>query len=357
MIATTLTQYLTDADRGAEDDGFIRVVKAVTAAVKTLEVSVSRGCLIVAAGRNDNGAKRVCLNGEYANDDYRSQLRKLTTDIIFEQVSGLEELAAVSIAGRTEIDQISVGGKIVLLVDTIHGLHNLDDNLPVGMTFSIYAIEPKSEAITERDLCRPGSAQVCAGISLFGPRTHVVLTIGRGVQEFTLDRERGAFVLTRNDIRIPEQARAIAINPAESHLWPPFVRRFVEESLVSGDYSPEDRYRVQWSASAVADFYRMLSSGGVFFVPDTGRDDTWLVSYLYVAAPLGLLTQQAGGLALLGTQSLLDFVPNNVSAGVPMYIGDQDEVRRLAEYMIEHEQGLDGEANYPLFKRRGLFIE
>jgi fructose-1,6-bisphosphatase len=37
---------------------------------------------------------------------------------------------------------------------------------------------------------------VCAGYAIYGPSTMLVLTTGRGVHGFTLDREIGEFILT-----------------------------------------------------------------------------------------------------------------------------------------------------------------
>ena len=56
-----------------------------------------------------------------------------------------------------------------------------------------------------RTSCSPGVEQVCAGFALYGPATMLVLTTGRGVDGFTLDREIGAFVLTHPQMRIPDE--------------------------------------------------------------------------------------------------------------------------------------------------------
>ncbi len=37
--------------------------------------------------------------------------------------------------------------------------------------------------------CSPGPEQVAAGYTVYGPQTMLVLTVGDGVQVFTLDRE------------------------------------------------------------------------------------------------------------------------------------------------------------------------
>ena len=39
-----------------------------------------------------------------------------------------------------------------------------------------------------------------------------MLTVGDGVAMFTLDREQGSFVLTQENVRIPEDTKEFAIN-------------------------------------------------------------------------------------------------------------------------------------------------
>src|SRR3546814_7704180 len=44
-----------------------------------------------------------------------------------------------------------------------------------------------------RSFLQPGTQQVAAGYAIYGPQTLLVLTIGTGVYEFTLDREIGSW--------------------------------------------------------------------------------------------------------------------------------------------------------------------
>jgi fructose-1,6-bisphosphatase I len=53
---------------------------------------------------------------------------------------------------------------------------------------------------------------VCAGYVVYGPSTLLVLTLGHGVDCFTLDRELGEFILTETGMTIPEDTKEFAIN-------------------------------------------------------------------------------------------------------------------------------------------------
>jgi hypothetical protein len=48
---------------------------------------------------------------------------------------------------------------------------------------------------------------VAAGYVLYGPSTLLVMTLGKGVDVFTLDTKIGEFVLTREQIKVPETTK------------------------------------------------------------------------------------------------------------------------------------------------------
>lgn len=347
MAAPTLTRYLLGVGRTPDQQDHARILSAVSVAMKIVAATVSRGPLIL-DGDSD---------APVAPARYMRALRHRATEVMLSQVEGLPELAAVSIAGRPHINQVSAGGRYLLLVDAMHGLSNLDDNLSVGSVFSLLQVTPRQGEITADDFCQPGSQQVCAGIALFGPRTMLVLTSGDGVRGFTLDRDFGNFVLTRPDMKIPDDARVLTINSSMAHFWPAPVGRFVEECLRTGDRPDTRQYAMRWNASAVVGAFRVLNSGGALLVPPVDRPDAWLAPLLYIAAPMALLAEQAGGMATTGTKRLLNEVPTHLDAKVPMYLGERGEIARLTNYFEEHEQGLDTEVEYPLFHHRSLFID
>ena len=75
------------------------------------------------------------------------------------------------------------------------------------------------------DFLQSGSRQVAAGYCIYGPQTTLVLTVGDGVASFTLDREQGSFVLTQDNLRIPEDTHEFAINMSNMRHWDAPVRR------------------------------------------------------------------------------------------------------------------------------------
>ena len=83
----------------------------------------------------------------------------------------------------------------------------------------------------ESDFLQPGSRQVAAGYCIYGPQTTLVLTVGDGMASFTLDREQGSFVLTQDNLRIPEDTHEFAINMSNMRHWDAPVRRYIDECL------------------------------------------------------------------------------------------------------------------------------
>ena len=119
-------------------------------------------------------------------------------------------------------------GRYLLLFDPLDGSSNTDVNVAVGSIFSVLRCpEGVSEPIVDHFL-QAGVHQVCAGYAIYGPSTMLVLTTGRGVHGFTLDREIGEFMLTHPDLRIPESTSEFAINASNSRYWEGPIRRYVE---------------------------------------------------------------------------------------------------------------------------------
>ncbi|HEY5877499.1 MAG TPA: class 1 fructose-bisphosphatase [Nakamurella sp.] len=245
-------------------------------------------------------------------------------------------------------------GKYLLLFDPLDGSSNIDVNVSVGSIFSILrAPEPGVDAAAP-DFLQPGTAQICAGYALYGPATTLVLTVGRGVHEFTLDPALGEFILTREAIRVPRHAGEYAINSSNRRFWEPAVRRYVDECLAGRSGPRQKDFNVRWIASLVAETHRILTRGGVFLHPRDSRDAAGpgRLRLLYEANPVAFLIEQAGGAASTGRQRILDVVPSGLHQRVPLIFGSAEEVSLIDGYHREHN---DRPCDSPLYGERGLF--
>ncbi|MBP9119003.1 MAG: class 1 fructose-bisphosphatase, partial [Methyloversatilis sp.] len=79
------------------------------------------------------------------------------------------------------------------------------------------------------------------------------------------------------------------------------------------------------------------------------------ISQMYEANPIAFLIEQAGGEATDGRRRILEQVPRSLQCRTPLIFGSGDEVRRIAQYHRDNDEGVDREYTSPLFNIRGLF--
>jgi fructose-1,6-bisphosphatase I len=230
-------------------------------------------------------------------------------------------------------------GNYLLLFDPLDGSSNIDVNVAVGTIFSVLqcpdgVIEPGDEHFLQ-----PGTAQVCAGYTIYGPSTLLVLTIGRGTHGFTLDREQGSFMLTRRDMRIPPETQEFAINTSNQRHWHPPMQQYVADLLAGKEGARGKDFNMRWVASMVADVHRILTRGGVFIYPADRKDPAkpGRLRLMYEANPMAFIVEQAGGAATTGRSRLMDLVPTGLHQRVPVFLGSRHEVDVATRYHLEHD--------------------
>ena len=96
--------------------------------------------------------------------------------------------------------------------------------------------------------------------------------VGDGVAMFTLDREQGSFVLTKENLRIPADTKEFAINMSNMRHWDAPVKRYIDECLAGKEGPRGKDFNMRWIASMVADVHRILTRGGIFMYPADARD-------------------------------------------------------------------------------------
>src|SRR5258708_698990 len=96
-------------------------------------------------------------------------------------------------------------GKYIIVFDPLDGSSNIDVNVNVGTIFSVLRRLPPEHGTLEESILQQGFRQVAAGYVVYGPSTVLVYTTGNGVHGFTLDSALGAFGLSNERMRMPEQ--------------------------------------------------------------------------------------------------------------------------------------------------------
>ncbi len=222
--------------------------------------------------------------------------------------------------------------KYVVCFDPVDGSSNIDINGVVGTIFSILRRKDRGPDHVAADVLQRGTEQVAAGYVMYGPSTVFVYTAGDGVRGFTLDPITGEFLLSHDEIRIPARGKTYSVNEGHFDRWHPPTRRLIEY-LRAADKATGRPYSLRYVGSLVADLHRTLLEGGIYLYPedaDNPKQPTGKLRLLYEAAPLALVTEQAGGRASTGTERILDIAPNSPHQRVPLIIGSPEDVA-LAE--------------------------
>ncbi|HNL42481.1 MAG TPA: class 1 fructose-bisphosphatase, partial [Ottowia sp.] len=219
----------------------------------------------------------------------------------------------------------------------LDGSSNIDVNVSIGTIFSVLKMPEGDRGVEEEDFLQPGSHQVAAGYCVYGPQTTLVLTVGDGVAMFTLDRELGSFVLTQDDLRIPDDTQEFAINMSNLRHWDAPVRRYIDECLAGKDGPRGKNFNMRWVASMVADVHRIMMRGGVFMYPWDKREPNkpGKLRLMYEANPMSWLIEQAGGAATNGRQRILDVQPQQLHERVSVILGSKNEVERVTRYHLD----------------------
>jgi fructose-1,6-bisphosphatase I len=165
----------------------------------------------------------------------------------------------------------------------------------------------------------------------------LVLTMGHGVNGFTLDREVGEFILTHRDMKIPEDTKEFAINASNRRFWEPPVARYVEECLAGKEGPRGKDFNMRWVASMVAEVHRILTRGGVFMYPRDTKDPSKAgkLRLMYEANPMAMIVEQAGGAVSTGYERIMDIQPEGLHQRVPVILGSKNEVETIVSYHKE----------------------
>ena len=314
---------------------FISSPSADIELIRLLE-AVARSCVRISAGLRQGALAGILGSLETENVQGETQ-KKL--DVIANQIM-LDELdqsgTVAGMASEEMEDPVLASGRsgpYLIFFDPLDGSSNIDVNVSVGTIFSIVRAPQAAELAETRSWLQPGRMQVAAGYAIYGPSTQLVLTLGHGVQAFTLDVLTGCFVLTAPRLQIPPTTSEFAINVSNQRFWDESVHSYIQD-LLQGSSGPRGKhYNMRWVASMVADVHRISTRGGVFLYPVDARikEQGGKLRLMYEANPMSWLVEQAGGRASTGQSAILDVVPQGLHQRVPVILGSCEEVENLIQ--------------------------
>ncbi|PRD64939.1 class 1 fructose-bisphosphatase [Malikia granosa] len=333
----SLTRYLIEQQRehGRIPSELRLLIEIVARACKRIAIQVNKGAL----GEIMGSAESENVQGEV-----QKKLDIIANEVLIDANEWGGHLAAMA---SEEMETIHVvpnrypQGEYLLMFDPLDGSSNIDVNVSIGTIFSVlkkHNDDPQAiEPVSEQDFLQAGSQQVAAGYCVYGPQTTLVLTVGDGVAMFTLDREQGSWVMTADQVRIPEDTKEFAINMSNMRHWDTPVKRYVDECLAGKEGVRGKDFNMRWIASMVADVHRILTRGGVFMYPWDKREPNkpGKLRLMYEANPMSWLVEQAGGASTNGRQRILDIQPTELHQRVSVVLGSKNEVDRITAYHLE----------------------
>jgi fructose-1,6-bisphosphatase I len=298
---------------------FSGLLNDITLAAKLIARDVRKAGLVNILGLT--GSENV--HGERVTklDDYANR-------VLYEIVGRSGHVCVMGSEEEHNIIPIPSGypyGRYAFLFDPLDGSSNIDANVTIGTIFSVHKRVTAGGPGKIEDCLQPGSKQICAGYVVYGSSTMFVYTAGNGVHGFTYDPSCGEFLLSHEDIKIPQRGKYYSVNEGNYHTWEDKVKNYVNY-LKDSDSATGRPYGLRYIGSLVADVHRTLLYGGIFLYPGSAKKPAGKLRLLYEASPLAMVIQQAGGRATDGKQNILDVQPSELHQRTPLIIGSPEEV-------------------------------
>lgn len=296
------------------------------------------------------------IEHEYAGTTNPSGDEQLQLDLdcdqaVFDACRRSQQFAVVA-SEETPVETVlnKKSGSFSMGCDPLDGSSIIDANFSVGSVFGIW---PGTSLVG-----RTGREQVAAAVALYGPRTVLCIAlpatttaaaaVNRNddddlpsqsqqqeqpskdrVLEVTLVHNRSAWELSRDAIHLePDQIGKIFApgNLRATNDHPRYAR------LVQ--YFMTERYQLRYSGGMV---YHMFAKSKGIFTNVSSPSAKAKLRLLYEVAPLGLIVECAGGVAICDDQdvSVLDVVIDHTDHRMGVCFGGKADVAKYKEIMFD----------------------
>ncbi len=306
---------------------FTQLLYDITFAAKVISREVNKAGLVELLG----SAEYENIQGETVQ-----KLDEFANDVIRQT---MDRTGRICVMASEEVENVILvpknyqSGRYVLLFDPLDGSSNIEANVSIGSIFSIHRRLPDIPADQKTHCLQPGYKQVGAAYVVYGSSTMMVYSTGNGVHGFTLDPSVGEFLLSHNDIKIPDNGHIYSVNEGNYAYWDQPIQEYVNY-LKRIDNHTGRPYSLRYIGSMVADLHRTLLYGGVFIYPANQKSPVGKLRLQYEAAPMAFIFEHAGGAASDGRRRILDIEPTQLHQRTPLIIGSKAEVA-LAEKFIQ----------------------
>jgi fructose-1,6-bisphosphatase I len=275
-----------------------RAAKYINYAIRTTDTGL-------AGTANQFGEKQVKLD-------------VLSDEIIQEHLKESRIVNSFISEEQSEIVELKPEAPYSVVFDPLDGSSLVEVNFAIGSIFGIYE-GAKLIGRTPRE-------QVAALYVLYGPRTILIYSTGKGVHEFILN-DVGEFVLLRENLGIADTAKTFspgnigAVN--DTPQYGALLQSWVGEKMA-----------LRYSCCMVADVHHVLSKGqGVFMNVGGSKYPQGKLRLVFECGPFAYLAAQAGGVASDGVNDILDKRIQEIDQRTPIIIGSKNEVERCCRVL------------------------
>jgi fructose-1,6-bisphosphatase I len=310
--------------------GFSWLLSGITLAAKIISANVRRAGILDVLGSVNTA--NVCGEQQQKLD----VLANRTIELCLGYRGNVGVIASEELDEPKIVSRSGAAGKYVVIFDPLDGSSNIDVNVSVGTIFAIFErdVTNFNGSNPVADVLQPGINLLSAGYIVYGSSTVLVYTTGEGVHSFTLDPSVGAFVLSSENMRMPDKSNMYSVNEANCNSFPKGYQEYLKwcKTEEAGPYTS------RYIGSLVADFHRTLLRGGIFLYPPTAKAPGGKLRLSYEANPIAFLAEQAGGAATDGNMRIMEKVPKSLHERTPLIVGTKSEVARVMKYLEMHEE-------------------
>ncbi|MBW1743024.1 MAG: class 1 fructose-bisphosphatase [Deltaproteobacteria bacterium] len=327
----TVTEHILtkQKERPEATGAFTGLLSELTVAAKIIAQKVNKANLTEDLG---------VVGSDSVDEEHFQRLTEFANATIVNRVSHIGHLSCM--ASKTNTDLIPIPpkhakGDYILVFDPLGGITNIDVHIDVGTVFSILKKADTNDMSPMTTVLQPGHRQVAAGYFIYGSSTMMVYTTGAGVHGFTLEPRIGEFLLSHENIRIPEKGKTYSVNEGNYYFWDEKIQNLVEY-FKTPDIKTGRPYTMRYTGSFVADVHRNLLKGGIHMYPADSKDPMKSHGKLMLmceVSPLAFVVEQAGGAASTGMEGILDIQPQHLHQRVPVFIGSPVDVALAEEFV------------------------
>ena len=204
-----------------------------------------------------------------------------------------------------------------VVFDPLDGSSLIESNFAIGSIFGIYE--------TKEILGMKPKEQVAALYIIYGPRTLLVYSTGKGVHTFILN-DLGEFILLEENMGVADEAKNFAPGNLQSSNENEKYQKVV--------YSWDERLKLRYSGCMVADVHHILSKGqGIFAYPGSPSKPKGKLRLPFECGPFAYIMEQAGGAASDGKQPIMEKAIESIDQRTPIIIGSKKEVDKVVKML------------------------